>query len=57
MSLKRTMLAVAAVGAVTAVHAVPAMALVDVAIRREGVHAELLEANIKFNLYLSEGKK
>ncbi len=39
-----------------ALHAVPAMALVDVAIRREGVHAELLEANIKFNLYLSEGK-
>jgi hypothetical protein len=40
-----------------ALHAVPAMALVDVAIRREGVHAELLEANIKFNLYLGEGKR
>ena len=39
-----------------ALHAVPAMALADVAIRREGVHAELLEANIKFNLYLGEGK-
>jgi len=40
-----------------ALHVVPAMALVDVVIRREGVHAELLEANIKFNLYLSEDKR
>jgi hypothetical protein len=40
-----------------ALHTVPAMALVDVAIRREGVHAELLEANIKFNLYLGEGRR
>ena len=40
-----------------ALHTVPAMALVDVVIRREGVHAELLEANIKFNLYLGEGKR
>ena len=39
-----------------ALHTVPAMALVDVVIRREGVHAEFLEANIKFNLYLGEGK-
>jgi hypothetical protein len=37
--------------------AVPAMALVDVAIKRESVESELLEANLKFNLYLSEGKK
>jgi hypothetical protein len=40
-----------------ALRAVPAMALVDVAIKREGVESELLEANLKFNLYLSEGKK
>ena len=40
-----------------ALHTVPAMALVDVVIRREGVHAEFLEANIKFNLYLGEGKR
>ena len=33
------------------------MALVDVAIKRESVESELLEANLKFNLYLSEGKK
>jgi hypothetical protein len=31
------------------------MALVDVAIKREGVDSELLDANLKFNLYLSEG--
>jgi hypothetical protein len=37
--------------------AVPAMALVDVAIKRESVESDLLEANLKFNLYLSEGKK
>lgn len=37
--------------------AVPALALVDVAIKRESVQSELLEANLKFNLYLSEGKK
>lgn len=40
-----------------ALRAVPAMALVDVAIKRESVESELLEANLKFNLYLSEGKK
>jgi hypothetical protein len=26
-----------------------------VAIKREGVESELLDANLKFNLYLSEG--
>ncbi len=40
-----------------ALRAVPAMALVDVTIKRESVESELLEANLKFNLYLSEGKK
>jgi hypothetical protein len=40
-----------------ALRAVPAMALADVAIKRESVGSELLEANLKFNLYLSEGKK
>jgi Tfp pilus assembly protein PilO len=40
-----------------ALRAVPALALVDVAIKRESVESELLEANLKFNLYLSEGKK
>jgi hypothetical protein len=40
-----------------ALRAVPAMALVDVAIKREGVESELLEASLKFNLYLSEGKR
>lgn len=40
-----------------ALRAVPAMALVDVAIKRESVESELLEASLKFNLYLSEGKK
>lgn len=40
-----------------ALHAVPAMALVDVVIRRESVESELLEANVKFNLYLSEPGK
>jgi hypothetical protein len=38
-----------------ALRAVPPMALVDVAIKREGVESELLDANLKFNLYLSEG--
>jgi hypothetical protein len=38
-----------------ALRAVPPMALVDVAIKREGVDSELLDANLKFNLYLSEG--
>ncbi len=40
-----------------ALHAVPAMALVDVVISRESVESELLEANVKFNLYLSEPGK
>lgn len=40
-----------------ALHVVPAMALTDVAIKRESVGSELLEVNLKFNLYLSEGKK
>jgi hypothetical protein len=40
-----------------ALRAVPAMALIDVAIKRESVESERLEANLKFNLYLSEGKK
>lgn len=39
-----------------ALRVVPAMALVDVAIRREAAESEVLEANVKFNLYLSEGK-
>jgi hypothetical protein len=39
-----------------ALRVVPAMALVDVAIKREGVESELLEANLKFNLYLREGR-
>ena len=39
-----------------ALHVVPALALVDVAIRREAAESEVLEANVKFNLYLSEGK-
>jgi hypothetical protein len=38
-----------------ALRAVPPMALVDVAIKREGVDSELLDANLKFNLYLTEG--
>jgi hypothetical protein len=38
-----------------ALRAVPPMALVDVAIKREGVESELLDANLKFNLYLIEG--
>lgn len=40
-----------------ALRAVPAMALADVAIKRESVGSELLEVNLKFNLYLSEGRK
>ena len=40
-----------------ALRAVPAMALVDIAIKREGVDSELLEASLKFNLYLSEDKR
>ncbi|BCT66645.1 hypothetical protein [Nitrosospira sp. NRS527] len=40
-----------------ALRAVPAMALVDIAIKREGVESELLEASLKFNLYLSEDKR
>ncbi|MGH8685457.1 MAG: hypothetical protein ACREUM_08935 [Nitrosospira sp.] len=40
-----------------ALRVVPALALVDVAIKREGVESELLEASLKFNLYLSEGKR
>lgn len=38
-----------------ALRAVPPMALVDIAIKREEVESELLDANLKFNLYLSEG--
>jgi hypothetical protein len=38
-----------------ALRSVPPMALVDVVIKREGVESELLDANLKFNLYLSEG--
>jgi hypothetical protein len=38
-----------------ALRAVPPMALVDVTIKREGVESELLDANLKFNLYLTEG--
>lgn len=40
-----------------ALRAVPAMALVDVMIKREGVETELLEASLKFNLYLSEDRR
>ena len=40
-----------------ALRVVPAMALVDVAIKREGVESDLLEASLKFNLYLNEGKR
>lgn len=40
-----------------ALRAVPAMSLADLAIKREGVGSDLLEANLKFNLYLGEGKK
>jgi hypothetical protein len=40
-----------------ALRAVPAMALVDVMIKREGVETELLEASLKFNLYLSEDRQ
>jgi hypothetical protein len=35
---------------------IPAMALVDVVIKRQGVESELLEASLKFNLYLNAGK-
>ena len=40
-----------------ALRVVPAMALVDVAIKRQGVESELLEASLKFNLYLKEGNR
>lgn len=40
-----------------ALRAVPAMALVDVAIKRENVGSEVLEARLRFYLYLSENKK
>jgi hypothetical protein len=40
-----------------ALRAVPAMSLADVAVKREGVASDLLDVNLKFNLYLSEGKK
>lgn len=36
---------------------VPAMALADVALKRQDAESELLDANLKFNLYLREGKK
>jgi hypothetical protein len=32
------------------------MALVDVVIKRQGVESDLLEASLKFNLYLNAGK-
>jgi hypothetical protein len=35
---------------------IPAMSLVDVVIKREGVESEMLEASLKFNLYLNTGK-
>ncbi|MDN5751904.1 MAG: hypothetical protein L0H15_01305 [Nitrosospira sp.] len=40
-----------------ALRVVPAMALVDIGIKREGVESEWLEASLKFNLYLHEGKR
>jgi hypothetical protein len=40
-----------------ALRTVPAMSLADVAMKREGVESDLLEANLKFNLYLGEVKK
>ena len=40
-----------------ALRVVPAMALVDIGIKRDGVESELLEASLKFNLYLHEGKR
>ncbi len=40
-----------------ALRVVPAMALVDIVIKRDGVESELLEASLKFNLYLHEGKR
>jgi hypothetical protein len=36
---------------------IPAMALVDVVIKREGVESEVLEASLKFNLYLNASKQ
>ncbi|SFW37744.1 hypothetical protein [Nitrosovibrio sp. Nv17] len=35
----------------------PAVALVDMAIKREHVGSDLLEANLKFHLYLNESRK
>lgn len=35
---------------------IPAMALVDLVIKRQGVESDLLEASLKFNLYLNAGK-
>ena len=40
-----------------ALRAVPAMALVDIVIKREGVDSDSLEASLKFHLYLNEGKR
>jgi hypothetical protein len=40
-----------------ALRAVPAMALADVALKRQDAESELLDVDLKFNLYLSEGKK
>ncbi|KIO50480.1 hypothetical protein [Nitrosospira sp. NpAV] len=40
-----------------ALRVVPAMALVDIAIKREGVESDLLEASLKFHLYLNDGKR
>ena len=40
-----------------ALRVVPAIALVDIVIKREGVESDLLEASLKFHLYLNEGKR
>lgn len=40
-----------------ALRAVPVMALTEVALKRQDAESELLDVNLKFNLYLSEGKK
>lgn len=39
-----------------ALRAVPAMALADVALKRQDGESELLDVNLKFNLYLSAGQ-
>jgi hypothetical protein len=40
-----------------ALRTVPAMALADVVLTRQDADSELLDVNLKFNLYLGEGKK